>query len=60
MRAWRPRLLTIHGLLGSLDDFEPRRHLPGVDLFTPDLIGHGRRRSEDAHITLPVWKATSR
>jgi len=42
----------IHGLLGSLDYFEPRRYLPGVDLFTPDLIGYGQRRSEDAHITL--------
>ncbi|WP_413674668.1 alpha/beta fold hydrolase [Massilia cellulosiltytica] len=52
MRASRPRLLLVHGLLGSLDYFEPRRYLPGVDLFTPDLIGYGQRRSEDAHITL--------
>ena len=52
MSASRPRLLLIHGLLGSLDYFEPRRYLPGVDIFTPDLIGYGQRRSEDAHITL--------
>ena len=52
MTASRPRLLLIHGLLGSLDYFEPRRYLPGVDLFTPDLIGYGQRRGEDAHITL--------
>ena len=49
----RPRLLLVHGLLGSLDYFEPRRYLPGVDIFTPDLIGYGQRRSEDAHLTLP-------
>jgi pimeloyl-ACP methyl ester carboxylesterase len=49
----RPRLLLIHGLLGSLTYFEPRRYLPGVDIFAPDLVGYGRRRSEDTGITLP-------
>lgn len=50
--ASRPRLILIHGLLGSLTWFEPQRYLPGVDIVTPDLIGYGQRRSEDAHITL--------
>jgi pimeloyl-ACP methyl ester carboxylesterase len=49
----RPRLLLIHGLLGSLSYFEPQRYLPGVDVFTPDLIGYGQRRSEVTGITLP-------
>lgn len=53
MMASRPRLLLVHGLLGSLRYFEPQRYLPGVDIFTPDLIGYGQRRSEDSHITLP-------
>ena len=53
MMAPRPRLLLVHGLLGSLRYFEPQRYLPGVDIFTPDLIGYGQRRSEDSHITLP-------
>jgi pimeloyl-ACP methyl ester carboxylesterase len=52
MSESRPRLLLIHGLLGSLHYFEPQRYLPGVDIYTPDLIGYGQRRSEDAHITL--------
>ncbi|KGF83076.1 hypothetical protein IA69_02275 [Massilia sp. JS1662] len=52
MSESRPGLLLIHGLLGSLHYFEPQRYLPGVDLYTPDLIGYGQRRSEDAHITL--------
>jgi pimeloyl-ACP methyl ester carboxylesterase len=49
----RPRLLLVHGLLGSLSYFEPRRYLPGVDVLTPDLAGYGRRRGEDAGLTLP-------
>jgi pimeloyl-ACP methyl ester carboxylesterase len=49
----RPRLLLIHGLLGSLNYFEPRRYLPGVDVLTPDLTGYGQRRSEETDITLP-------
>jgi pimeloyl-ACP methyl ester carboxylesterase len=50
--ASRPRLLLVHGLLGSLRYSEPRRYLPGVDIFAPDLIGYGQRRSEEADITL--------
>jgi pimeloyl-ACP methyl ester carboxylesterase len=50
--ASRPRLLLIHGLLGSLTYFEPQRYLPGVDVVAPDLVGYGQRRSEDARITL--------
>jgi len=49
----RPRLLLVHGLLGSLSYVEPQRYLPGVDVFAPDLAGYGRRRSVDAGITLP-------
>jgi pimeloyl-ACP methyl ester carboxylesterase len=49
----RPQLLMIHGLLGSLDYFEPGRYLPGIDVHTPDLIGYGRRRSEEEGIALP-------
>jgi pimeloyl-ACP methyl ester carboxylesterase len=50
--ASRPRLLLVHGLLGSLRYFEPWRYLPGVDIFAPDLIGYGQRRSEEVGITL--------
>lgn len=53
MRECPPRLLMVHGLLGSLDYFGPQRYLPGVDILTPDLVGYGQRRSEDAPITLP-------
>jgi pimeloyl-ACP methyl ester carboxylesterase len=53
----RPRLLLIHGLLGSLNYFEPQRYLPGVDVLTPDLIGYGQRRSEQTDITLPAQAA---
>jgi pimeloyl-ACP methyl ester carboxylesterase len=48
----RPRLLLVHGLLGSLNYFGPQRYLPGVEVFTPDLTGYGQRRSEDTDITL--------
>ena len=53
----RPRLLLIHGLLGSLNYFEPQRYLPGVDVLGPDLIGYGQRRSEDGGITLHAQAA---
>lgn len=53
MATLRPRLLLIHGLLGSLNYFEPQRYLPDVDVLTPDLAGYGRRRSIDTGITLP-------
>jgi len=53
----RPRLLLIHGLLGSLNYFEPQRYLPGVDVFAPDLAGYGRRRSMETGITLPEQAA---
>lgn len=52
MSEARPRLLLVHGLLGSLSQVEPQRYLPGVDIFAPDLIGYGQRRGEDSHITL--------
>jgi pimeloyl-ACP methyl ester carboxylesterase len=53
----RPRLLLVHGLLGSLSYVEPRRYLPGVDVFTPDLTGYGRHRSEATGIALPEQAA---
>jgi pimeloyl-ACP methyl ester carboxylesterase len=53
----RPRLLLIHGLLGSLNYFEPQRYLPGVEVLCPDLIGYGQRRSEDGAITLHAQSA---
>jgi pimeloyl-ACP methyl ester carboxylesterase len=53
----RPRLLLIHGLLGSLNYFEPQRCLEGVDVLAPDLSGYGQRRSEDTDITLPAQAA---
>jgi pimeloyl-ACP methyl ester carboxylesterase len=45
-------LVMVHGLMGSLAYFEPQRYLPGIDVHTPDLIGYGRRRSEEAGIDL--------
>jgi pimeloyl-ACP methyl ester carboxylesterase len=53
----RPRLLLVHGLLGSLSYFEPQRCLPGVDVLTPDLTGYGRRRSEETGVSLPEQAA---
>jgi len=49
----RTPLLMIHGLLGPIDYFEPARYLPGIDIHAPDMVGYGRRRSEDAGIGLP-------
>lgn len=46
-------LLMIHGLLGPIDYFEPARYLPGIAIHTPDMIGYGRRRSEEAGVDLP-------
>jgi pimeloyl-ACP methyl ester carboxylesterase len=46
-------LLMIHGLLGPIDYFAPARYLPGVEVHAPDMIGYGRRRSEEAGIDLP-------
>ncbi|KQV52023.1 alpha/beta fold hydrolase [Massilia sp. Root335] len=54
----RPRLLLVHGLLGSLSYFEPQRYLPGVDVVAPDLAGYGRRRSDDTGLALPDQAAT--
>jgi pimeloyl-ACP methyl ester carboxylesterase len=49
----RPALLMIHGLLGPVDYFQPARYLPGIDIHAPDMIGYGRRRSEEDGIDLP-------
>lgn len=48
----RPALLMIHGLLGPIDYFAPARYLPGIEIHAPDMVGYGRRRSEDAGIDL--------
>lgn len=45
-------LLMIHGMLGSIDYFGPRRYLPDVELHTPDMIGYGRQRSTEQGIDL--------
>lgn len=37
----QPHLLMIHGLLGSIDFFEPRNYLSGLHVHTPDLLGYG-------------------
>jgi len=49
----RAPLLMIHGLLGPIDYFDPARYLPELEIHTPDMLGYGRRRSEDAGIDLP-------
>jgi pimeloyl-ACP methyl ester carboxylesterase len=46
-------LLMVHGLIGPIDYFEPARLLAGIDVHAPDMIGYGRRRSEEAGIDLP-------
>lgn len=52
MSSTATHLLMIHGLLGPIDYFAPVRLLPGVEVHTPDMIGYGRHRSEDAGIGL--------
>jgi pimeloyl-ACP methyl ester carboxylesterase len=48
----RAPLLMVHGLLGPIDYFGPARYLDGIEVHAPDMIGYGRRRSEDAGIGL--------
>src|ERR1051325_9815325 len=50
-------LLMVHGLLGPIDYFQPKRYLPGIDIPAPDMFGYGRRRSEEAGIDLPSQAA---
>jgi pimeloyl-ACP methyl ester carboxylesterase len=38
----RPTLVMIHGLIGSLQYFDPRKRLPGIRVMTEDLLGYGR------------------
>ena len=38
-------VVMIHGLLGSLDYFSPGARLPGLAVYTPDLIGYGMAQS---------------
>jgi pimeloyl-ACP methyl ester carboxylesterase len=51
-RSPRPRLVVVHGLLGSMADIGLERWLPDVDLIQPDLIGYGSRRNEEQGIDL--------
>jgi pimeloyl-ACP methyl ester carboxylesterase len=48
----KPQLLMIHGLLGGLDYFDPGGCLAGIGVHTPDMIGYGRRRSEEEGMAL--------
>jgi pimeloyl-ACP methyl ester carboxylesterase len=48
----RPRLVIVHGLLGSLAGLELERYLPDVEVIQPDLTGYGRRRDETQGIDL--------
>jgi pimeloyl-ACP methyl ester carboxylesterase len=44
--ANQPHLLMIHGLLGSIDYFDPRSYLAGLHVHTPDLLGYGAKASD--------------
>lgn len=48
----RPRLVLVHGLLGSMAGLGLERWLPGVELHQPDLVGYGSRRGEEQGIDL--------
>ena len=49
----KPTLVMIHGLVGSLDYFDPRSRLANVVVETPDLLGYGsHRESEPTRLTL--------
>ncbi len=37
----RSNLLLIHGLLGSLDFFQPNELMPNINVMSPDLFGYG-------------------
>ncbi|MDB5819161.1 MAG: alpha/beta hydrolase [Rhizobacter sp.] len=46
----RTPLVMIHGLLGSIDYFDPARYLDGLAVHTPDLSGYGTNPQADATI----------
>ena len=37
-----PTLLMIHGLIGSLDYFDPQSRMPNLHVITEDLLGFGQ------------------
>jgi len=43
----RPKLLLIHGLVGSLDYFGPEKRFSKATVRTCDLLGYGERRNVD-------------
>ena len=49
----KPTLLMIHGLVGSLDYFDPGARIENADVHTLDLLGYGDLRDADpAKLTL--------
>ena len=40
----KPTLVMIHGLVGSLDYFDPQARLSGATVIAEDLLGYGRQR----------------
>lgn len=54
----RPALLMVHGLVGSLDYFEPAQRIRGADVFCIDLLGYGTHRDVPAErLTLAAQAA---
>ena len=41
----------VHGLVGPLHFFEPARLLPGIEVFTPDLLGYAQQDAPQ-HVSL--------
>ncbi|HUU81952.1 MAG TPA: alpha/beta hydrolase [Phycisphaerae bacterium] len=49
----KPTLVMIHGLVGSLDYFDPRSRISSAVVQTPDLLGYGsHRETEPTRLTL--------
>lgn len=44
-------LIMVHGLFGPLHFFEPARLLPGIEVFTPDLLGYAQQDAPQ-HVSL--------
>ena len=42
-RPTKPSLVMIHGLIGSLDYFDPGERIGEARVTTPDLLGYGSR-----------------
>jgi pimeloyl-ACP methyl ester carboxylesterase len=43
----KPTVLLIHGLIGSLDYFEPEKRIAGAAVHTCDLLGYGSQHGTD-------------